>query len=271
MSSATPLFSIICPAFNCAANISLTLDSILSQKGVSVECLVVDAASTDGTLQVVAGYLSDSRVRLDSRPDRGIYDGMNRGLELARGRFLYFVGAGDSLLPGVLLRVQRHVDELPADGGKLHLLYGNVLWGRERFRYCGRFTLADMFSRNICHQAIFYDRRIFDVVGDYDLSYRTCADWELNLRCYADKAVEPLYMELDVAEYDPGYSATVLDRKFLRDFPLLIRSYFGWSYLPLLFLRVYRWPMPWLSALFSGLPAAILAAPRRRYADVRSE
>lgn len=83
---------------NCAATIARTLESVRSIKDSRIEYVVVDGVSSDGTLEIIkqAGNLVD---RLISEPDTGIYNAMNKGVALARGRYVLFINGDDELIP----------------------------------------------------------------------------------------------------------------------------------------------------------------------------
>ena len=120
-------------------------------------------------------------MRYLSEPDEGIYDAMNKGVRLTGGEFLYFLGAGDRLLPGVLEAVAAEIRKLPCQGqtSRPTLLYGNVDWSIFSRPYDGRFNRYKLRRRNICHQAIFYQRSVFERLGFYNTKYRLLADWKL--------------------------------------------------------------------------------------------
>ncbi len=93
----TPLLSVITVVRNGERDIGATLESVCAFHADDVEIVVVDGASTDSTLAVAQGFAS----RIDtlvSEPDEGIYDAMNKGIRLARGRFVLHVNAGDRLI-----------------------------------------------------------------------------------------------------------------------------------------------------------------------------
>ena len=91
------LLSIVTVTKNCAATIDRTLDSVSAVKRPGVEYVVVDGVSTDATLSAVRarGGLVD---RLVSEPDRGIFNAMNKGAELARGRYVLFINGDDAIV-----------------------------------------------------------------------------------------------------------------------------------------------------------------------------
>lgn len=91
------LLTIITVTKNCAATIDGTLDSVKVVKRPGVEYVVVDGVSTDATLEAIhaRGGLVD---RLVSEPDSGIYNAMNKGVELARGHYVLFINGDDALV-----------------------------------------------------------------------------------------------------------------------------------------------------------------------------
>jgi len=91
--------------------------------------------------------------------------------------------------------------------------------------YDGKFSSWKLLRRNICHQAMFYPRSVFDR-HQFSLSYPRLADWEFNLRCYADDKLRFEYIPVDIARYNDvtGVSATAKDQQFIRDQARIIRE-----------------------------------------------
>jgi glycosyltransferase involved in cell wall biosynthesis len=215
-----PLISVITPTFNCGPKIAATVASVLVQKKGLYEFLVIDGGSTDGSLAHV--HAQGPALRLLSEPDEGIYDALNKGIRLASGEFLYFLGAGDRLLPGVLEVVAAEIRKLPCQRktSRPMLLYGDVSLSIDSRPYDGRFNRFKLLRRNICHQAIFYQRSVFERVGFYNTKYRSLADWEFNIRCFNDQGIYKRYVPLQIAEYEGGgKSQTMPDLAFQEDFP----------------------------------------------------
>ena len=98
------LITIIIPTYNCEKTIGDALDSILGQSIKEVEVLIVDGLSTDRTLEIVAQYQTKhANIVLHSEKDEGIYDAMNKGIGLAKGDWLYFMGSDDTLFENTTL------------------------------------------------------------------------------------------------------------------------------------------------------------------------
>ena len=217
-----PLVSVIIPTHNPGPKLARSVESALEQAGAP-EVIVMDAASGDGTPTLLASY--GESVRWVSEPDRGTYDAMNRGIALSTGRYLYFLGAGDTLRPGVLAAL---APSLEAQAGAA-MVYGDVTVKGDF--YGGEWSSAQ-FRRgfNISHQAIFYSREVFDLLGAYDLRYAILADQAFNMRAWGDKRIAKRHVDLLIADYEGGgLSENTTDDAFWKMFPALVRRGLGWK------------------------------------------
>ena len=91
-----PLISIITVVYNSEQFIESTLKSIAAQNSKNFEYIIIDGQSKDATLSIIEKYKSFVDV-LISEPDKGLYDAMNKGLQLAKGQFVWFINSGDQL------------------------------------------------------------------------------------------------------------------------------------------------------------------------------
>ncbi|HEY0173612.1 MAG TPA: glycosyltransferase family 2 protein [Pyrinomonadaceae bacterium] len=215
------LFSIIVPTYNCGRKLAATLESVLSQPRELYEIIVVDGGSGGETLSVIEEYSGD--LRFVSEPDRGVYDALNKGVGMSSGKHLLFLGAGDRLKEGVLRRVAEILPE-----GEPSFAYGDAYLVRHDVRQGGTFGKKDFIGRNLCHQAIFYERKIFDLLGGFDLRYKVYADWAFNMKCFAEPRVRKLYLGLLVADFEGwGISDVQEDPAFWKDLPALVRRHVG--------------------------------------------
>ena len=213
------LFSIITPTYNCGAKIVRTINSVLTQDSSLFEYIVIDGDSQDGTQSEVERF--NALIRFVSEPDRGVYDAMNKGIEMARGKYLYFLGAGDTLRANALRNL---AGMMP--GSELAFVYGNVYWMDEAFIYGGEFDKLRLETYNICHQAIFYERAIFDVIGRYELRYKILADYVLNIKCFGNDKIQKTYLDYVVANFEGGgLSARQKDAALVEALPRLIEEY----------------------------------------------
>ncbi|MEJ7848038.1 MAG: glycosyltransferase family 2 protein [Pyrinomonadaceae bacterium] len=216
-------FSIILATYNCGQKVENTLRSILSQDKELFELIVMDGASTDGTLGFIRKYEND--LSLISEKDGGVYQAFNKGIDLAKGKYIYFIGAGDCLRPGILEQVKGHLPNVsPAFVyGSSYLMKQKVVWMDKEFK------ISNFFCENICHQSIFYHRSIFDILGKFDTKYKICADWFFNVKCFAHREISKLYIPYVIAEFEEGGLSSELenDPEFIKDFPLLLKKYLG--------------------------------------------
>jgi glycosyltransferase involved in cell wall biosynthesis len=215
------IFSIVLATYNCGRKVESTIQSVLCQNKDLFELIVVDGASNDDTLDYINKYKSD--LKLISEKDGGVYDAFNKGINLATGEYLYFIGAGDCLREDVLETVSRF---LPPDAPTF--FYGDAYVVKEGIHYGGEYDAARLQTQNICHQAVFYHRDIFKLLGKFDLRYSIFSDWALNLKCFGDRRVGKRYLQCVIVDFEGGgLSSTDGDGGFKKDFPRLIRNYLG--------------------------------------------
>lgn len=202
-----PLISVVTVCFNSAATLPATLDSLRSQVYVGFEYVVVDGGSKDGSLSI----LECARDRIDtlvSEPDAGIYDAMNKGTRLARGEYVYFLNSDDRLADeNVLEDLARYLQDNP----KLDLLYGNAVYvapdgQRSRQRY-SHVNARNLVFANLCHQAVFARRSLFERLGSFDLSFHVVADLDWLVRVLRSGASHR-WIDRDICLYaTEGFSA----------------------------------------------------------------
>lgn len=223
-----PLISVIVPCHNSEGTIAACLESITAQTTRDLEIVVVDGLSQDGTMAVVkavAAYFP--ALRFVSERDKGTYDAINKGVRMARGAWVYVLGSDDRIYsPQTLENVAERLKE--SDAG---VVYGDVLvrgdagWASDGEIYAGEFTLERLLRRNICQQAAFYQRALFESLGSFNNDYSVCADWDFMLRCAAKSTLE--YMNLIVAEFSGGgTSGTREEVKLNEDFAPNLYVYF---------------------------------------------
>ena len=213
------LISIIVPTYNCGAKLAGTIESVLAEPTDLFEILVMDGASDHETLRTIEKYRDSLTVI--SEKDRGVYDAMNKGIRHSSGKYLLFLGAGDRLRQGVLARISTRLPKRD-----LCFVYGDTYLVRRGEITSGPFSIEEFKTKNICHQAIFYERTLFRRLGKYNLKYRICADWVFNMQCFADRRVSKIYLDEVVVDFEGwGISETQTDLAFEADQPELIERY----------------------------------------------
>lgn len=211
--------SIIIPTYNSASVLPKALDSIVNQTFTDWEVLIMDGVSNDDTIKVAEAY-NDSRIRIYSEPDNGIYDAMNKGIKKARGEWLYFLGSDDWLLNDNVLH------NVFAQGTDSYdVVYGEVDAPHLASNHSGEWTLQTI-DRNRCHQAIFYRRSVVRRLGGYNTKYKIWADYDLNLKWFFDKKVKKKHIPTVIAHYAEGGYSSICDAEMLKDLSwiLLVRG-----------------------------------------------
>lgn len=219
-----PLLSVVVATYNPGPSLEETLESISGQTEHRIEILVIDGGSTDGTVDILRKREREIEYWI-SEADDGVYDAYNKGISLARGEWLSFLGAGDRFTDDRVVERLLH----PPPTGKL--VYGNVLWGDTGRIYDGRFSRHKLCRRNICHQAVVYHRDLFRLLGGFHPRYPVAADRAFHLLAFGTEGVHPEYRDLVVTRYRAGgISDTRKDPAFEAEKLELIRRHFGEGY-----------------------------------------
>lgn len=192
----TPLVSIVTPSFEQAQFLEETIRSVLDQDYPRLEYIVVDGASTDGSVKVIERY-ADRLAWWTSEPDTGQTAALNKGFARARGDILGWVSSDDTLLPGAVTRV---VEELERDPEAL-LVYGEALFvdeqGREMFPLEPRpFDVAAMVrtcANHVVQPGSLFRRRALEIAGPFNERGYYFFDFEFVLRlAQAGARVKPI-------------------------------------------------------------------------------
>jgi glycosyltransferase involved in cell wall biosynthesis len=177
-----PLISIITACFNSESTIRDTIESVLNQTYNNIEYIIVDGKSNDSTLDIIQSYQEKFKERKFnylwiSEKDIGIYDAFNKGVKLANGNWISFIGADDRYTENA---VELYMKNLPKKD--IDLMYSNIkikgknnntgVWSWDKFRR----------SMNIAHVGAFHHKHYFKKYGIFDTSYKIAGDYELLLR-----------------------------------------------------------------------------------------
>jgi glycosyltransferase involved in cell wall biosynthesis len=180
-----PLISIIVPSYNQGKYIRATLDSVLAQDYRPIEILVIDGASTDGTIDILHQYDNVPEVNWVSEPDRGIVEATNKGFARAKGEICAIQSSDDYYLPGALSTIVRYFKNDP----KLGLVYGDVVKidtsGNELWRNkISPFSLEGFLAREtyIPQPAAFFRLELVQQLGGWDERIPYVPDTDLWLR-----------------------------------------------------------------------------------------
>ena len=233
--------SIITITFNAARTLQRTLDSVACQTYADIEHLIIDGASKDDTVAIAERYQQESRheVVIQSEPDHGLYDAMNKGLQKATGDYLVFLNAGDTLYaPDTIETVAKHT-ELPSrtEGKGVGCIYGDTAITAEEGNFLHLRThrppetltwKSFKHGMLVCHQA-FYVRTDIAKQHPYNLQYRHSADVDWCIRVMKDAERQQLALvntHAILANFEEGGDTTQHHRDSLKErFKIMMHHY----------------------------------------------
>lgn len=159
------VITIVTVCYNCKKDIEKTLLSVINQDYSNIEYIVIDGGSTDGTLDIISKYKCKIS-KFISEPDKGIYDAMNKAIDMAAGKWINFLNAGDIFVNKcVISDFFKKAKEIKAD-----FLYGDVILSFPFGNY-----YRNCKNTNWCHQSLFTNTALMKKYK-FDISYRITAD-----------------------------------------------------------------------------------------------
>jgi glycosyltransferase involved in cell wall biosynthesis len=197
--------SVITVCYNAEKFIEYAINSVLKQTYKDIEYIIIDGASTDNTISIVNKY--NLKISFfSSEPDEGIYDAMNKGINVATGDILYFLNSDDRFYDNYVVE---NVIKLFQTDEKLDLIYGNIVLynpiTKESFIKIHENVSKMYFSKNvICQQAVFFKKKLFMKCGLFDTSYQIVGDHEWELRAFCKNNIAWKYHPIIIANYMDG-------------------------------------------------------------------
>jgi glycosyltransferase involved in cell wall biosynthesis len=212
--AAGPLISVVIPTFNSEAVLGAALESLAAQRGRDFEVVLSDGASTDATVPLAQSFAARlPALSVDSRPDQGVYDAINRGIARARGQWVLILGSDDRLHAADTFEIVAPLLRASTAAlvhGDVRMMAPNPSRTGVGGRYAGPMTLERLVVENLCQQSIFY------------LRFRLHADWEFNLRVALGRPIQ--WVDVIVADYAAtGMSSKQVDAVFAEEMPEMIR------------------------------------------------
>lgn len=207
------LFSIITINLNNRSGLEKTISSVANQIFKNYEYIIIDGQSSDGSVTLIQESSIVSKFKIEK--DNGVYDAMNKGLELATGEYCIFLNSGDCLVDdSVLSEVAKKMD-FNSD-----LYYGCIVW---EDKHLPRWNpKRDLLIRNILmhspipHQATFYKTKVLRAIGGYKSEYKIISDWgSLIDYLQLKKKIEKLDIDISICEL-PGVS-NVSEKRILKE------------------------------------------------------
>ena len=178
-----PKISIIIATYNAENLIEKTLESIIYQTYENYEIIVIDGNSSDTTMLKVSNY-SCYINHIVSEPDNGIYDAWNKGIILAKGDWISFLGAGDIYYPDGL---RSYVDYILSSHEELDFVSSQIemvnSFGKVLFKVGAKWEWPKLLKvMTVAHVGSMHSRNLFEIYGLFNSSYKIAGDYELLLR-----------------------------------------------------------------------------------------
>ena len=222
--------SIVTINYNNAEGLRRTLASVAAQTCDSIEHIIIDGNSTDGSVEIIKEYVHQLEIgdrKLEvywvSEPDKGIYNAMNKGIRKASGEYIQILNSGDILAaPDVTERMVKALDALndemsradalneplSLNDGKMGILYGNMI--KKDYatgKVIGKsgeveYSLRQYYCSTMNHDCCYIRRDLFEKFGLYDESLKIVSDWKWFLQAIGLGNVKPVYVDIDVTIFD---------------------------------------------------------------------
>ena len=202
------ILSIVTINRNNVSGLKKTLQSVLTQTRTDFEYIVIDGASTDGSVDVISQFSNafEDRIKWISEPAKGIYNAMNKGIRMASGQYLEFLNSGDCLASNdVVDKMYKALEENDYPS----ILYGNMLRDmpggrilRDRCFAGQEITFLSFYVGTLNHPPTYIRRALFDKYGLYDESLKIVSDWKWFLQAILYGSEKPAYADIDVALFD---------------------------------------------------------------------
>lgn len=209
--------SIITVVYNGHDTIRDCIESVLNQTYADLEYIIVDGASTDGTVELVKSY-GDRVARFVSEPDKGLYDAMNKGIGLATGDVIGFLNADDMYRHrNVVEHIIEKFDQTGADGVYSDMIYVDRadLNKVKRYWQAGKYQHGDfLWGWMPGHLSFFARKHVYERFGAFRLDLKSAADYELLLRFIHKNRIKLAYLnETTIVMREGGVSnANLLNR-----------------------------------------------------------
>jgi glycosyltransferase involved in cell wall biosynthesis len=201
-----PKITVVTVCYNAAKTLEKTIQSVINQTYNNIEYIIIDGASTDGTLEIIKKY-EDRISYWQSEPDEGIYDAMNKGIKAATGEWINFMNSGDSFYSNDVL--EKLVPQVDDDSV---IVYGdvNLIFQSDELKIKPyRLDFLKEHGMCFCHQSCFV-KTSYHKEHLFDISFKIVADYNLFYNAYYGDGVNFQYIPGIVSDFDAdgGISAT---------------------------------------------------------------
>lgn len=207
--------SLITVTFNSACTIKDTIESVLAQTYEDYEYLIIDGASKDGTVDIIKSYepLFKGKMKWISEKDKGMYDGINKGIRMATGDVVGIINSDDFYhRADIFSIINKAFEESPS----VQSIYGDVRFVRpDNLDKTVRYYSSKNFKPSKfrwgwmpAHPTFFTYRKNFEKFGCYKVDYKIAADFELLTRFLRSHALSSKYVPVDFMKMRTGGKST---------------------------------------------------------------
>ena len=207
--------SLITVTYNSDTTLKTTFDSILEQSHINYEYIVVDGASKDNTVALIKEYEPrfKNKIKWISEPDKGLYDAMNKGIQMATGDIIGILNSDDFFTSNHILQ---EVSETFEKNKKLDAVYGDVHFvNPDNLEKCIRYYSSKVFKRGLmrlgfmpAHPSFYMRKACFEKYGLYKTDYKIAADFEYLLRVIFKHKIRTQYIPVDMVTMRIGGAST---------------------------------------------------------------
>ena len=199
--------SIITVSYNSEKTIRDTIESVLSQDYLDIEYIVVDGASSDGTMEIVSQY-KQHITRVVSEPDRGIYDAMNKGIALAKGDVIGFLNSDDVYVSSSSVsELMNPIKTQEVDASFADLVVVDAVETEKIVRYYDSSYFSPKkfrFGWMPAHPTFFAKKSAYKLAGNYSLDYQIAADYEMLVRMLYVHQLQYAYIQKPLVKMRKG-------------------------------------------------------------------
>jgi glycosyltransferase involved in cell wall biosynthesis len=225
-----PKFSIITPCYNSENFIEGAITSVLKQTYPNIEYIVVDCASTDGTMQIVEKY-KDMMAKIISEPDSGISEALNKGIKVASGDIIFFLCSDDYLHDE---KVIEDVADVFMDTPYLTMVYGNIELIDESIDYfsvIGKKHSLEDFKKGIVPYVggLFARKELYVKHGAFSERYKMVNDWDLLFKFFKTNFDKSMYIQRIITVFRFGGVSSHLksEQLFRKEASQIMKEHFG--------------------------------------------
>ena len=207
--------SLITITYNSSKTLKDTILSVLNQTYSNFEYIIVDGNSSDTTISIINEYESkfDGKIKWISEPDYGLYDAMNKGIQMATGDFVGILNSDDFFTSNNVLQEIANTFEKEKN---LDAVYGDIHFvNPDNLDKCVRYYSSNIFKRSLmrlgfmpAHPSFYMKKECFDKYGLYKTDYKIAADFEYLLRVIFKHSIKIKYLPLDMVTMRTGGAST---------------------------------------------------------------